>query len=144
MLNSHSIIEFYIQNNQFGALLGMDFNILSPGDIEYHLTIEKKHLATSVAAHGGAVCSLMDGTMGVAALSSVIQENNVVSTIELKISFLSPAKIGDKLIGKGTVVKKGKRLLFVEGVIKNQNGEKIAVATGTFNSYPAEKAFAMK
>lgn len=144
MLNRHPIIQYYAENNHFGTLLGMDFKIHSPGKIEYKMKVEEKHLATPVAAHGGVVCSLMDGTMGVAALSNVIQDNHVVSTIELKISFLAPAKLGDQLIGIGTVIKKGKRLLFVEGKIENQHGEKVAIASGTFNSYPAEKAFSLK
>ncbi|NRA13857.1 MAG: PaaI family thioesterase, partial [Crocinitomicaceae bacterium] len=97
-------------------------------------------LATPVAAHGGSISALMDATMGVCALSQVIADNKVVSTIEMKISFVAPGLLGDVLSGTAKIVKTGKRILFVEGKIVNQKRDIIAVATGTFNSYPAEKA----
>jgi uncharacterized protein (TIGR00369 family) len=136
----HPIVKGYIEANNFGVLLGMEFDILSPGDIEYTMPVTKKHLATPRAAHGGSISALMDATMGVCALSQVISDNRVVSTIELKISFIKPGLLGDVLSGTAQIVKSGKRLLFVEGKITNQSGDLIAVASGTFNSYPMEKA----
>ncbi|MBL4862874.1 MAG: PaaI family thioesterase [Crocinitomicaceae bacterium] len=136
----HPVVQGYIKANSFGALLGMEFEIIGPGEIIYRMPIVQKHLATPLAAHGGSISALMDGTMGVCALSKVIADNRVVSTIEMKVSFISPALLGDVLMATAAIVKSGKRLLFVEGEIKNQKGNIIAVATGTFNSYPMEKA----
>lgn len=136
----HPLVQGYLQANNFGKLLGMEFELQSPGHILYKMEVTNDHLATPTAAHGGAVSALMDATMGVCALSKVLSENKVVSTIELKISFISPASPGDLLTGKGNIVKDGRRILFVEGEIRNQKEELIAIATGTFNSYPAEKA----
>ena len=82
----------------------------------------------------------MDATMGVCALTQVVRENKVVSTIEMKISFVSPALIGKKLIGTAKTIKKGKRIIFIEGEIHNEEGKLIAMGSGTFNVYPAEKA----
>lgn len=118
----------------------MEFEILNPGEVVYHMPVTEKHLATPLAAHGGSVAAMMDATMGVCALSQVIQENKVVSTIEMKISFLAPGLLGDVLSGTAKIVKTGRRLLFVEGRIENQSGKLIAIASGTFNAYPMEKA----
>lgn len=137
---NHPLIKGYIQANNFGVLLDMQFDILSPGEIEYTMPVKEKHLATPIAAHGGSICALMDATMGVCALSEVLRDNKVVATVEMKISFVAPALLKDELKASAKVVKSGKRLLFVEGKIENQKGKLIAVATGTFNSYPAEKA----
>lgn len=139
-LKDHPVVQFYIENNHFGKLLGMDFLVVEPGKISYKMKVEESHLATPIASHGGAVCSLMDATMGVCALTQVIRDGKVVSTIEMKISFVSPALKGDMLTGTAEIVKSGKRLLFVEGKIHNQDDKLIAMATGTFNAYPAEKA----
>jgi uncharacterized protein (TIGR00369 family) len=133
------IVQGYIKSNNFGAILGMDFTIESPGHIMYSMPITEQHLATPIAAHGGAVSALMDATMGVCALSQVLEDKKVVSTIEMKISFIAPGLMGDTLIATAQIIKSGQRLLFVEGQIKNQKGDLIAIATGTFNSYPAEK-----
>mmetsp|Transcript_26681 Transcript_26681/g.35707 ORF Transcript_26681/g.35707 Transcript_26681/m.35707 type:complete len:148 (-) Transcript_26681:78-521(-) len=136
----HPIVKGYIAANQFGELLEKKFQIVGPGEVIYSMLVREKHLATPIAAHGGSIAALMDATMGVAALSQVIEENKVVSTIEMKISFLAPAKLGDDLKGTAKIIKSGRRILFVEGLIENQDGKKIAVATGTFNAYPMEKA----
>ena len=121
-------------------MLDMEFQVGNPGEIVYHMLVQEKHLATPRAAHGGSVSAFMDGTMGVCALSEVIMDNHVVSTIEMKISFVSPALIGRTLIGTAKTIKKGKRIVFVEGQIHDDLGNLIAMASGTFNVYPAEKA----
>lgn len=139
MIN-HPLIKAYIETNQFGNLLGMNFEVSNSGEVKYEMTINESHLATPIAAHGGSISALMDATMGVCALASVMDTNRVVSTLEMKISFVAPAFIDDSLIGVATIIKKGKRILFVEGKISNQNDKLVAVASGTFNSYPAEKA----
>ena len=75
----------------------MNFKVDSSGVVKYEMTIDQSHLATTIAAHGGSISSLMDATMGVCALASVIDVNRVVSTLEMKISFVAPAFKGDKL-----------------------------------------------
>ena len=104
-LKYHPVVKFYAENNHFGSLLGMDFRVIDHGDVEYKMRITPDHLATPIAAHGGAVCSLMDATMGVCALSEVIRENQVVSTIEMKISFIAPGALNDELLGTAKVIK---------------------------------------
>lgn len=139
MLN-HPLIKKYIAANNFGQELGMVFTIDNDGHVNHSLNIKEKHLATPIAAHGGVVCAMMDATMGVCALLEAVNEDMVVSTLEMKISFVSPAKMNDQLFGTSRLVKKGKRLLFLEGEIKNSSGKLVAMATGTFNVYPWEKA----
>lgn len=137
-----NLIERYIENNHFGKLVGMDFKIISEGVIDYFLTIKKEHLATPNAAHGGVISTLIDGALGVAGLSSVYKENKVVSTIEYKLNFLSPALLGDQLIAKATVEQKGKRILIISCDVfcANRENKLLAKSLGTFNAYDAEKA----
>jgi uncharacterized protein (TIGR00369 family) len=90
VLNQHPLILHYIKMNRFGHLLGMDFSIQSPGKVEYKLNIKEEHLATPISAHGGVISALLDATLGVGALSAVCEEEKVVSTIEMKVSFLRP------------------------------------------------------
>jgi len=139
-LLNHPIVKGYIQANNFGRLLGMNFSIVQHGEVVYSMKISKEHLATPIAAHGGSVSALMDASMGVCALSEVILENRVVSTIEMKLSFVAPALLNDTLTASAKVIKKGKRILFVEGEIRNQDDKLISIASGTFNAYPMEKA----
>ncbi len=141
-----TIIEHYISTNVFGKFLGMDFKVISPGVVHYTMKITEQHLATSIAAHGGVIAALMDGVLGVAALSAVEKDNLAVSTIEFKINYLAPALLHDVLLGIGKVEQQGKRLIVTSGdiVCTNRNNIVVAKAMGTFNSYPAEKAGVIK
>lgn len=124
----------------------MDFKVISPGVVHYTMKITEQHLATSIAAHGGVIAALMDGVLGVAALSAVEKDNLAVSTIEFKINYLAPALLHDVLLGIGKVEQQGKRLIVTSGdiVCTNRNNIVVAKAMGTFNSYPAEKAGVIK
>ena len=117
------ILSLYHQTNHFGKLLGMLPNIPKPGEAEYTMLVEQKHLATPIAAHGGVIASLIDGTLGVAALSYTALENKVVSTVEMKVNFLKPVVLKDTLLATGKVISAGKRLLFVECQVTNQHNE---------------------
>lgn len=137
-----TLIEQYIQHNHFGRMLGMDFKIIESGLVHYALNIKQEHLATPLASHGGVISALMDGLLGVTALSSVYEAKKVVSTVEYKINFLNPALLNDELLGIGKVDQKGNRLIIVSGdiICPKRNNIVIAKAIGTFNAYPAEKA----
>jgi uncharacterized protein (TIGR00369 family) len=140
--NDHPLIQKYISSNLFGKLIGMHFTIVAPGEVEYHLKITSHLLATPMAAHGGAISALVDGALGVAGLSAVCSENKVVSTVEYKLNFLSPALSGDDLVAKAKVDQQGKRILIVSCDVfcTNRNNKLIAKALGTFNAYDAVKA----
>jgi len=137
------VLNMYKASNNYGAFLEMDLEVLKEGEAKYILEIKEKHLATPIAAHGGVVAGLIDGTLGVAALTVAGQNGNVVSTVELQVNFLKPVVLGDKLTSIGKVISEGKRLLYVEAAVTNQKGVLVARASGTFNAYPAEKAFKM-
>jgi acyl-CoA thioesterase len=134
------VIKAYIDKNRFGEWLGMSFEVLEPGIVSYRLDIQEKHLATPMHAHGGCIASLLDATLGVGALSLVADEQKVVSTIDLSIQFLSGVKCGDQLISYSKCLKKGKKLIFMQADVLNQNKELVAHANGTFVCVEAKAA----
>ncbi len=132
----HPIIEQYQRTNQFGLTNGLELNILAPGSVVYTMPVQTAHLALPSTVHGGIIAGLMDAVISVAGLSLTVLEEKVVGTVEFKINYLLPAKPGDVLTASGKVLKAGKRLLIVSGEIHNQKKERIAIGTGTLNSYP--------
>ena len=131
------VIQAYIDKNRFGELLGMSFEILEPGIVAYRLDIQEKHLATPMHAHGGCIASLLDATLGVGALSLVADEQKVVSTVDLSIQFLAGVKCTDQLISYSKCLKKGKKLIFMQADVLNQDKQLVAHANGTFVSVAA-------
>lgn len=130
--------ENYDSQNKFSELLGLEYRIISEGEIRYEMVVKPEHISINNTAHGGCIAAMMDAVLGIAALSAMADENKYVATVEFKIDYLNPAKLGSKLIGVGTVIQKGKRLVFTEGKITSESII-IAKASGTFNAYPAQK-----
>lgn len=136
-------LEFFKQHNQYDIQQGLDFEILAPGHIIYRLTIRDIHLSSPGVSHGAVIGGMMDCVLGLAALSSAVPDANLVSTIEYKTNFLSPAKLGDQLEGEGKVQFKGQSIIMVDGLIMGvtPGGPKrmVAKGMGTFNIYPMSK-----
>lgn len=141
-MKQESLIEKYIRCNHFGRLVNMNFEIVSDGIVNYHLVINESHLATPNAAHGGMISALIDSALGVAALSAVFKQDKIVSTIEFKVNFLSPALLNDNLLAKGKVEQLGNRIIVTscDVICTNRENKLIAKALGTFNTYDAAKA----
>ncbi|MBL4594666.1 MAG: PaaI family thioesterase [Flavobacteriales bacterium] len=134
------LLEIYNRVNQFGKENGLELTVIKPGEITYKMEVLPKHLATPKTIHGGMIAAMMDGVIGVAALSLVAPEGRLVSTVEYKINYFKPSFLGDTLTGKGRVDNAGKRIIHTSGEIYNQHNEIIAKAMGTFNAYPIEKS----
>lgn len=135
------LIKIYTQTNQFGKLIGIELKKFEADEIIYELHISDKHLATPTTAHGGVLSAFMDGILGLAALYVSSENGNLVSTVEFKINYLKPARKGDVLIGIGKIISNGKRIIIAQGEIIDQaTGDKVAIATGTFNAYPYQKS----
>ncbi len=137
----HPILEKYNEVNAFGQWMGMRFEVIAPGEITYRMRVRHDHLSNPLAAHGGAISALMDGVLGVAALSLAVERGELVSTVEFKINFYAPIRPGDMLVGHGKVVYSGRRLLSSTGSIiaENREGLLVCQGLGTFNAYPAER-----
>ena len=138
---TEKLIARYAESNSFGKVNGMELLSYHDGNIEYRMVIKESHLATPTTAHGGVIAGYMDGIIGVAALTESSKYLNLVSTVEFKINYLKPVRLGDILIGKGQVISAGKRIIIAKGEITDEKtGELIAIATGTFNAYPYQKS----
>jgi len=139
-LNTHPTVLDYIKSNHFGKHLNLNFSIINPGYALYECKVKDIHLATPHAAHGGFVASILDSCMGVGALSIVCSSGKVVSTIELKVSFLKAIQLDSHVIVKSNCLKRGNNILHMEASMYNDKEELLAKSSGTFNSYPKQKA----
>jgi uncharacterized protein (TIGR00369 family) len=87
-----------------------------------------EHLNSFAVTHGGALMTLLDVTMATAARS--VQPDMGVVTIEMKTSFMQPAR--GPLTGKGRLMHRTATMAFTEGTIFDEQGRACAHATGTF------------
>jgi acyl-CoA thioesterase len=114
-------------------LLGMQRVVPEPGwDSQTELVIDAR-LANpgGGTAHGGAIFSLMDTCMA-GALRRKLDPDEFPSTIESKINYIKAAKIGTVLLCSSRVVTKGRRVCVLQGEIRDDQGDLVAMATATF------------
>ena len=135
-----TVKQLYEAFNFFDKNLDLELNEKGPGDIEYRLTVARKHLSSPGVGHGGVIAAMMDAVIGTTALSQVFHKKKLVSTIEFKINYFKPILEDDILIGTGEIEFQGKSIIACSGkIIKLNSGELVSKSLGTFNIYPMEK-----
>jgi uncharacterized protein (TIGR00369 family) len=116
--------------------LGFTLEVFEGGHSELHYTPRHEHTNSFGVTHGGASMTLLDVVMATAARS--VQPEMGVVTIEMKTSFMRPAKVpeGGRLVGKGRLMHRTRSMAFAEGTILDAEGRVCAHATGTFKYVP--------
>jgi uncharacterized protein (TIGR00369 family) len=112
--------------------LGFELVLFEDGHSILKYAPKLEHLNSFGVTHGGACMTLLDVTMAVAARSA--QKDMGVVTIEMKTSFMQPAKAGQGqvLTGKGRLMHRTATLAFTEATLFDEEGRPCAHATGTF------------
>jgi uncharacterized protein (TIGR00369 family) len=112
--------------------LGFTLENFEGGQSELHYAPKPEHFNSFDVTHGGAVMALLDVVMATAARS--VEVDMGVVTIEMKTSFMRPAKVapGQKLTGLGQLMHRTRNMAFTEGRILDAEGRLCAHATGTF------------
>ncbi|MBN8751053.1 Thioesterase superfamily protein [Xylophilus ampelinus] len=112
----------------FVTHLGFTLERFERGESELRYTARPEHMNSFFVTHGGACMTLMDVTMATAARS--VQPEMGVVTIEMKTSFMLPAK--GPLVGKGRLMHRTATMAFTEATIYDAEGRACTHATGTF------------
>jgi len=108
--------------------LGFELVRFEGGHSEILYEPKPEHLNSFQVAHGGACMTLLDVSMATAARS--VTEGLGVVTIEMKTSFMQPAR--GKLAGRGRLMHRTATMAFTEATIFDSEGRACAHATGTF------------
>ena len=90
----------------------------------------KKHLNLRGIVHGGALASLIDTAFGITLWRTADGKISTV-TVGLAMDYLEPAKEGDWIEAHVDVLRIGRRLAFVEGLLL-VGDRKVLRANGTF------------
>jgi uncharacterized protein (TIGR00369 family) len=82
-------------------------------------------------AHGGYAMTLLDSAMG-CAVHSTLEAGDFYTTIELKVNFLRPVRVGmGEVRGVGTVLNAGRSTALAEGRLEGPDGKLYGFATST-------------
>jgi uncharacterized protein (TIGR00369 family) len=81
------------------------------------------------SVQGGFLAAMLDDTLG-PALATTFAADEFAPTLELKVSFVRPARPGT-IIGTGWVVHRGGSVAFLQGELHNAEGELLATGSAT-------------
>lgn len=98
------------------------------------LVCDERHLNPHGTVHGAVLFALLDTAMGAAAMS-VLREGDICATIEIHTRFLS-ASFGGRLTAEVEVLKPGKRVIHLDGIVRDEDGKGVAKASGSFAVLP--------
>lgn len=111
----------------FNALLGVRFISWSDDMAELQLTITHDHLNGAFTVHGGVFATMLDNAVTFcAAFAGEGRPGHRCLTLSLTTSFVGPAVEGDVLTARARIVGGGRKLVFVQGEVVNQDGRRLA------------------
>lgn len=97
-----------------------------------HMQVGPQHLNRQGILHGGLSTTLLDNALGGAAsLTAGADGMARFSTVSLNVDFLAPGLPG-RVEAVGRVKGGGRKLVFVEGELRHEDGTLIATASGVF------------
>lgn len=111
-------------------LLGMEVAKLGPGRASLTLDTRPRH-SHAEGIHGGVLAALADTALAMALLTR-LSLHDAISTVEMKINYLSPHRRG-RLRAEARVLRLGKRLAVGEVEIRNSSRELVAKSLLTYS-----------
>ncbi len=84
-------------------------------DPRFVLLVEEKHCNSGGVVHGGLLMAMADLTLCAAAREGLPDERAI--TVQLDAQFISAGKVGNFLVARAEIVRRGGRIVFVRGEI---------------------------
>lgn len=100
------------------------------GTARLHYIVKPEFCHSGGIAQGGFVTGWLDAAMAFAVMAR-LDYPVWLASLELKVSFLSASRSGTEVVAKGSVVKQGRSIVFLEGVLEDLDGTVLATSTST-------------
>lgn len=112
-------------------LLGWKFLDFDPAQqvIRVEMQARPEFINPAGVIHGGMLAAMLDETLS-PALAATLGPGEFAPTLEIKVNFISPAKVG-RVLGTGRVVSRGRSICFMEGQLHDEQGNLLATASAT-------------
>ena len=123
------LIQGKVSPPPIAQLLGLKVTDFCEGCTTVEMEATNKLWNPMNTLHGGVYCDLADIAMGFSFLTT-LNKDELFTTVDLRINYLKPVSTG-KLIATSKIVKRGKRLGYVECEIVNEKGKLVAKASST-------------
>jgi uncharacterized protein (TIGR00369 family) len=127
------VLKIMEEHVPFNRLLGIRGESAAAGRAVLTLPVRQEHLGDvrRPALHGGVISALIDTAGGVAAWSALASGESV-STVDLMVDYLEPARVAGPLRAEAELIRKGNRVCHVR-VRVTQDDVLVAEGRGVYN-----------
>ena len=115
----------------FARLLEIDFVSAESELVVAQMAVRPELCTLGGFAHGGAIMSFADTLGGAAAFASLPTEAKGTTTLESKTNFVAGAPSGAMLVGRCSLVHRGRRSQVWQTRIETEAGQLVALVTQT-------------
>lgn len=117
------------QQDQASQALGITVDAIAPSRARLSMTVREDMLNGHQICHGGLIFTLADSAFAFACNAC----NRVTVALACQISFIEPARLGDRLIAEARECSRNRRTGVYDVEIFSEDGRKIALFRG--NAY---------
>ncbi len=134
-----AVLRMMEEHVPFNRMLGIRGESVEVGRAVLVLPVREEFVGDPrrPALHGGVLSALIDTAGGVAAWSA-LPEGETVSTVDLRVDYLEPARLAGPLRAESWLVRKGNRVCHVR-VALTQDGTLVAEGVGVYSIHRRKK-----
>ncbi len=141
MIKSQEGKKLGAMNPPFSAWLDGKLISANEGEMEMEYEVREEMTNPVGILHGGIHSAIMDDLIGMSCFSLALP--HVYLSVNLTVDFLGQAKIGDKVIAKTILVRKGKTMInFSAEIHHKETGHLISRATSNMVNSGMQSAWA--
>ncbi len=130
----------FVEGVPQGKALGIKFVAVDRGKATFSLPYNTKIIGDpkTRVIHGGAITTLLDQVSGLAVVSAIVTEENMmnmagVATLDLSIDYMRPAKPGETVIATADCYKTTHHIAFVRAIAHDGDiNDPVATSQATF------------
>ena len=115
----------------FAQLLGIEFISVEEDALAARMTIRRELCTLGDIGHGGAIMSFADTLGAAAAFVNLPADAKGTTTVESKTNFVAGAPAGTTLIGRSTLIHRGRRTQVWQTRVETEDGKLIALMLQT-------------
>ena len=115
----------------FAQLLGIEFISAEADSLAARMLIRPDLCTMGGIAHGGAIMSFADTLGAAAAFVALPPEAKGTTTVESKTNFVAAAPAGATVIGRTSLVHRGKRTSIWQTLVATEEGKLVALTVQT-------------
>lgn len=118
VLQDHLDREFTASPSPFMLWMKPIVVVAEPGTVTFKYIVREEMSNPIKSLHGGVTAAIADDCIGATLFS--LDEEHFYTTINLNVDYFAPAHVGDTILAKTLIIKKGRQFVNVQCEIWNE------------------------